>query len=418
MKSKITKGIATLSILSLVISCEKDKETTDNTTKHSITGYVQKGPFVNGSSITVYDLKSDLSSTGKSFNTQISDNKGTFELDNIELSSNYASLKADGFYYNEVQGKQSTSQITLYALSDLTDKSSINVNILTTLEKPRVEYLIKSGKSFADSKKQAEQEILSIFNIEKSDIADFENLDLSKAGTDNSILLSLTSIIQGYRTEAELTELMAGISNDIKTDGKLDSASFGSALLSHAKNLDTTAIKTNLTKQYSDLGSSASIPAFGSYLANFISKTTFVANQSLITYAENGINGKNILDLSTTSYLSGMNNMVSLSASIPKGLTLKIKITATSKDSSIQSATDTTSASVTYTKPYWYYSMGTGINWSITVFDSEIHTQTFTMIESDKTCDLAMFFDKGTFLIEYFESSSTTPTRSKTITVK
>ena len=157
-------------ILSIVIlflmtafltNCQKDSSSTS--TVQDITGYVQKGPFINGSSVTVYDLQSDLTASGKSFNTQITDNKGTFGLNNISISSNNIGLRADGFYFNEVSGEQSAAQITLNALADISGKSDINVNVMTHLEKPRVEYLMKNGKSFADAKIQAQKEILSIF---------------------------------------------------------------------------------------------------------------------------------------------------------------------------------------------------------------------------------------------------------------
>lgn len=45
-----------LLLISLLGSCNKQ----DDTSFQTITGYVQKGPFINGSSVTVYDLKSDL----------------------------------------------------------------------------------------------------------------------------------------------------------------------------------------------------------------------------------------------------------------------------------------------------------------------------------------------------------------------
>src|SRR5690606_23617658 len=141
--------------------------------------------------------------TGKSYNVQITDNKGTFELNNVSLSSAYINLRADGFYFNEVSGKQSDAQITLYALSDVTGKSELNVNILTHLEKSRVEYLMKSGQSFVESKTQAQKEILAIFNIEKSDIQSSENLNISKPGDDNAILLAISAILQGHRSESE-----------------------------------------------------------------------------------------------------------------------------------------------------------------------------------------------------------------------
>jgi len=58
---------------------QKDNSNSSNTIQNVI-GYAQKGPFINGSSVTVYDLQSNLSPTGKSFNAQIIDNKGHLNL--------------------------------------------------------------------------------------------------------------------------------------------------------------------------------------------------------------------------------------------------------------------------------------------------------------------------------------------------
>ena len=398
------------------ISKTKFVASTPVVTTKNIVGYAQKGPFINGSSVTVFDLQSDLSATGKSYNSQITDNKGTFQLNNIALSSNYINLRADGFYFNEISGQQSAAQITLYALSDITGKTDINVNIMTHLEKARVEYLIKNGKSFADSKIQAQKEILAIFDIEKSDMQTSENLNISESGDNNGILLAISAIFQGYRSESEMTELLSNISNDIKEDGILNSAPLGSALINHAIILDAVSIKSNLTKRYSEIGATATIPDFGKYIANFISKTQFVVTQSLITYPVTGLHGANILSLSTTKYGSGMGVTFSLAAKVAKGTTLKIKITSLSADTTTINPTDTTQVGTIVRKAQWYYALGTGINWSITTFDEGNSTQTFTAIESDKSCDLTMFFDKGSFKIEYFEMNSTVPTKTKTIT--
>ena len=214
-------------------------KTADLSTGITIKGYAQKGPFINGSAITVFDLQANLSPSGKSFSEQITDNKGTFELDNIELSSNFVSIRADGYYFNEVSGKQSTSQITLYALSDISNQKSLNINILTHLEKARVEYLMKAGKTFSVSKAQAQKEILAIFNIESSTIKVSESLNINEQGDANGILLAISSLIQGFRTESEMTELLSNISTDIKTDGILNNA-------------DGAVIEDNIGKAFGD----------------------------------------------------------------------------------------------------------------------------------------------------------------------
>lgn len=401
----------TLVILIFTITgCEKDNNnpipSADTTVQNiSISGYVQKGPFINGSSVTVYDLNSDLSPTGKSYNVQITDNSGSFKLDSVTLTSDYISLRADGFYFNEVTGRQSGAQITLYALSKVKEKGEININVLTDLEKARVEYLMKGGKSFVEAKAQAQREILAIFDIQKDDSLTSEDLNISQSGDDNGILLAISSIIQGYRSEGEMSELLANMSNDIKEDGILNDSTLGSALLSQAKLLDTSSIKANLAGRYGEIGLSANVPEFGKYISDFIAKTKFVATQSAIIYPETGLYGENILSLTKTEYSAGADIYYSLAAEPAKGTSLMIRITSLSSDTSAT------------TPAYWGYAVGSGINWLISEFDYNDHSQTCTAINSGQPCDLKMQFDAGTFLIEYFETNSGVATRSKTIGV-
>jgi hypothetical protein len=383
-----------------------DDENSDTKKNQNLTGYVQKGPFLNGSSVTVYDLKNDLAPTGNSFNSQISDNKGSFELDNITLSSDYVRLRADGFYFNEVSGKQSTSQITLYSLADISGKSAINVNLLTHLEKSRVEYLMNTGKKFAESKVQAQREILGIFNIEKNDMESSETLNLAEQGEDNGILLAISSIIQGFRSESELTELLSNMSNDLKEDGTIDDEALGSLLINDAINLDTIAIKNNLAKRYAEIGATANIPIFGKYISNFIAKTDFVVTEVPFSYPESGSYGDNILSLTKTTYTGGYQTTHSLAARIAKGTSLKIRISSifTNGDTGI------------VIKPVWYRAAESELNWTFGDFDFENYTQTFSTIEGGKSCDLKMFFELGSFKIEYFEMNALVPTRTKIIT--
>lgn len=405
-----------LILVILAVSCSKSEN--EGVIK-DITGFVQKGPFISGSSVTVYNLRTDLTPDGKSYNTQIVNNQGFFQLDDLELSSDYARIRADGFYFNEVTGTQSVAQISLYALADVTGAGAVNVNLLTHLEKPRVEFLMESGKSFAEAKKQAQQEILAIFNMEKEQVGASENLDISQGGEDNGILLAISCILQGFRTEGELTELLANISNDIREDGRLDSPALGTALINHATLLSSKNIQSNLAKRYHEQDVAASIPDFGALLRNFIIETDFEPSGSFISYPENGAHGPNILALSQTEYESGQDNPHSLAADLPKNSELKIQITClSSSDTIITTPDDTTDTGELVTWAAWYYGTGSGINWSIADFDMQNYTQTFTAIESNKSCDLNIYFDRGTFLIEYFEMDSSEPSSSKTITMK
>lgn len=272
-RNKLLQLIILLGMTGFVASCHSADDEGIYPAR-TISGYVQKGPFVNGSSVTVYDLLENLSPTGKTYNTEITDNTGSFEIGEFYLSSNYAKLRADGYYFNEVTGKLSDSQLTLYALVDVSNTANINVNVLTHLEKARVEYLMnKQGLWFAEAKVQAQKEILSIFNISKSDIKSSESLDISGTDDSNSILLAVSAILQGQRSESELTELMAAISTDIKADGVLSDVTLGSELITQASRLDTTAIKANMTKIYSK--QSVGLSKFGKYINNFVKSSKY-----------------------------------------------------------------------------------------------------------------------------------------------
>jgi hypothetical protein len=393
------KNFFMITILSgfILYSCTDDKESGSVIKKDSINGFAQKGPFINGTSITISELNNDLDQTGKSFISQITDNKGGFTANNLVLISPYVNLKADGFYFNEISGEQSAAQITLNALSDISDKSSINVNLLSSLEKPRTEYLIKQGTRFGEAKIQAQAEVLSLFNIQKEGMETSEELDISKEGDDNAILLAVSLILQGYRTEGELTELISNISSDLMEDGVLSTAALGSKLINQALILDTISIRNNLESRYQDLGVEAVIPRFEKYLTNFIEHTSFEITEQPFVYPADGLYGENILDIIKTQYTD---TIFSLAADLATGAILKIKITS-------------------LTDGIWYYRVmnESETNWNITTFDMDHKSQIFTTIESGRSCDLYMEFFKGDFMIEYFEVGKDVPFRTKTITI-
>lgn len=134
----------------LLLACNDIPE--DNSIiKNKLIGTVQKGPFINGTSIVVSESDENYSLTGKTFDIQILDNSGHFELKNAELKSTVVQLKASGYYFNEVTGKQSVAPINLFALADINSKDSVCINVLTHLEKSRIEYLINTGLSFGDA---------------------------------------------------------------------------------------------------------------------------------------------------------------------------------------------------------------------------------------------------------------------------
>ena len=316
-------SIVLICVCTLMIhSCEKIKDNETYLNLDKVSGFVQKGPYLNGTLMTISELTDDLTPTGKNFTSQILDNTGTFEIKNVNLTSQYVELKANGFYFNEVTNLNSSAQLTLFALSDLSNKSSLNVNILSNLEKNRVDYLVSNGTTFSAAKNQAQTEILSIFEISKEGIPESELLDILKSGDDNAILLAVSVILQGYLSVSELSELLANISTDIREDGQLNSQTLGSILINNAKKIKLEEVRSNLESRCKDIGLNIAIPNFEKYVNQFIENTNFEFT-GFIEYPETGKHGINILDKEKINYAAAT---YSLKAILPEGTSLKVKI--------------------------------------------------------------------------------------------
>jgi hypothetical protein len=365
----------------------------------TIAGFAQKGPFLNGSTITVYELNSSFSQTGKSFSTQIIDNTGSFQLSDISLATNYVQIRADGFYFNEVCGSNSKSQITLNCISNIGNPGSLHINLLTHLEKPRVEYLLATGITFDSAKNEAQREVLNIFNMNSSDIPNSENLDISENGEGNARLLAISSILQGFRTESELSSLLSTISNDIRTDGILNDVATQSSIIDHALLLDTISIRTNVSAFYSSLGITANIPHFEKYINQFIDNTSFTVTNSVMTYPATGLYGNNVLAKDQLTY--GL--YVSMAGSLKECSHLTIRVHVISGST-------------------FGNALGSTTNLTISSYDPSNNDQFYTVIDPSLPFDHHLSFNGppsgggGSYLIEYFEKDLSVPSFSKTIT--
>ena len=69
----------------LMISCAKEDEefaevTSSSSSSVTVSGKVQKGPYVQGTEITVRELDSSMTPTGNTFTGTIDDNTGSFSI--------------------------------------------------------------------------------------------------------------------------------------------------------------------------------------------------------------------------------------------------------------------------------------------------------------------------------------------------
>jgi hypothetical protein len=233
-----------------------------------ILGYVQKGPFITGSSVQIQELNNSLTPNGNTYNVSTEDNFGSFVLETL-IPTKYIEVISTGFYFNEISGSLSEANLTLRAIAETDKVLGCNVNILTSLAKKRIVYLVTTeGKTFTEAKIQAQNEILAVFSIDGTGAADFEDMDISESGDSNGMLLAVSAILQGNNTVAELSSLISTIIEDVKTDGILDNLDAKNEIIENAKFLSLISVRKNIEDRYEALGLTAAIPNFEQYINN------------------------------------------------------------------------------------------------------------------------------------------------------
>lgn len=251
---------------SIIVGCsDKDDEPNGGQKPESgtyqLSGIVEKGPFVRGSSISVQPLNESMTSIGSVFNGEIRDDAGSFDLGQIELASQFVRIATDGYYFNEVSGELSTGQLHLIALADLTDRSTVNVNILTHLKSSRIQNLIKKGKSFAEADKQAQKELLTQFGLQSYENTPAEAMSITSGNDGSGVLIAISSLILNKRSDAEITQYLSVLTQDLADDGSFTEDNLKEIAIDRAyfrNNLDF--IVSNIKSRYSDLGQNVEVP--------------------------------------------------------------------------------------------------------------------------------------------------------------
>lgn len=258
--------IAAIATAFTLASCSSEGDGPEGPRSQQILGHIEKGPFVQGSEVTLTDLNKDLSQSGKSYTTNTTSDLGSFDFgQTLDLSSGLVELKTSGYFYNECTGSLSNSQITLKAIANTDGAANLNVNLLTHLEYARVKYLVKSGKSFKQAKEQAESEILKSFAITDK-IASPEKVSLTDCDKNANILLAISSIMLYDKSEAEFSEFIAKFSNDIEKDGTIDNSQLKETIKKGQENCHPSQIKKKMEEYYQSKGSNVAIGNFSQFI--------------------------------------------------------------------------------------------------------------------------------------------------------
>lgn len=161
-----------------------------------ITGVSQKGPFVKGSDVTLKETSNNgtFEPTGREIYTKTTSDNGDFQIDSINLESQYVLLSVEGHYRHEHNNNVSRCPMRLNAVSDLEKRETVNINLLTHFEYKRVLNLVKEGKNFAEAKKQAATEVLGAFGVE-IEVSSAEDLNIYNSSDADRTLYNISRII-------------------------------------------------------------------------------------------------------------------------------------------------------------------------------------------------------------------------------
>ena len=234
----------------------------------SILGAAQKGPFKFDSPLTLREvlLHDDaLTYTGREYIDEISSNKGDFVIPKVNLVYPYAVLEVRGLWRNEVTGEWSKDSMTLRALTDLTTRTEVNINLLTHLEYDRAVQLVNKGYSVFAAKKQAEYEIMTAFGfattVEYSeDLKTFVPSTSENYG-ENATLMAIALLFIGDRSETEILKAIADFKQDMAGDGEWNDAQTKADMADWAEGFDGGSVRANV-KSWNILD----IPAYENYL--------------------------------------------------------------------------------------------------------------------------------------------------------
>lgn len=219
----------------------------------SIMGAAHKGPFKFNSPIMLHEaaLRNDsLVLTGRNYIDEVSSNKGDFVIPKVSLVSPYAVLEVRGLWKNEVSGGWSKDSMTLYALTDLSGRTEVNINLLTHLEIDRAQSLINKGYSVYAAKKQAEFEIMTAFGFATT-VENAEDLKTFVSSGDaahdaNATLMAISLLFIGERNDAEIQNAINNFKRDLAEDGVWDDTQTKANMADWAEGFDGGSIRANV----------------------------------------------------------------------------------------------------------------------------------------------------------------------------
>ena len=222
---------------------------------YNVLGKVEKGPFVSGSTITIQPMDGNLQVQGSMYSSTIQDDFGNFSFGSKLFETPYAELTANGYFFNEVEGYLSEGTLNLRALVDLSDKTTVNVNLFTHLKYQRIQKLIAEGMKFGEANKQAQTELFTEFGLQKYTEKDASTFSITEGTDEAAALIAISSLLIVDKSEAEITEYLAKLSKEFGEKGAFSEST--KRIINEDKkslNYEISYIEDNIVERYKSLG--------------------------------------------------------------------------------------------------------------------------------------------------------------------
>ena len=261
-----------LLFLLFLISCGNDSgnsaENSEKIINTTISGMAQ-GPFEKGATVSVYELDTNFQQTGYNIETSIKSDKGDFSVKLRDFESQYILFKVEGYYFNIFTNKKIKDKLTLYALTDLSERDKVNINLLTHLAYNRTQYLVsEKNVPIKKAKKQAENEVLKAFEIE-DDFDDAEDIDIFGKGKQSAALLAISVLMQSHLLDASLNDRLADFASDIEKDGTWDNEQIKTEIADWASRVSLNSGFDKVKGYIKKWNQTVDLSAFEKYVENF-----------------------------------------------------------------------------------------------------------------------------------------------------
>lgn len=247
-----------------------------------VLGFAQVGPFLSGSSVTMYGLDSALDVLPTKFVGKVEGDSGRYSVAKVSLDNQFAKVEAQGFFNNFVSGKKTSGTKTkINAIVDLSDaKTSMkNVNVLSHLEYARAKYLVLNNDfNVPAAKSRAFKELMRIFGkgysgsalsdeaISKMSATDISLGDSTQAG---AALIASAVMINGSLSMSKFASRLSEVADDFATDGAWNDSVIRASVADFLNSRDSLDAFADIRKNLKALNVSAKVPDFESVLRAF-----------------------------------------------------------------------------------------------------------------------------------------------------